>query len=167
MPTIRQVIESSKRCKAQLEQLGYIVPSNIGYEVSGRMTRCLGKFEINHATGERKIKINVHLPIESLDDTMIHELIHALYPRDGHGYEFHRVASKVNRAFGYSVSTYASQEESTALKSAMKEALGASAFVRIKCNKCGKIHEVSSRKKVATQWANYKCKCGGSLTKID
>lgn len=166
MATIREVLESSKRCKAQLEQLGYTLPKNLSYRVSGRMSRSLGICSENFRTNSFDIAINSTVPLEILDDTMIHEQIHAILGvKEGHGWRFQQLAQQVNRAYGYSVGTVASAKESAIMRSVRMERMASIPTVNLTCMDCNKTFTLPATKKAAKHPELYRCKCGGHLSK--
>ena len=162
--TMRDVNASAKRCQSQLEQLGYTVPTHTQYRISPRMTRALGNCAVKfNRMGEKLrvvISISKDLPVHLLDNTMIHEQIHAVLPvREGHGYRFQALAREVNRTYGYKVSTYASEEVSREV-SALRVENGSK--VQVACS-CGKTHIVTKQKasKIMSNPTQYGCRgCG-------
>ena len=78
--------------------------------------------------------------------TLVHEMIHAKYPKDGHGYLFLSEMNKINRLHNLGLSVYSSGV----------------AVVNYKyvCVECGLVHE---RTKAIKKYLLYKCKCGGKL----
>jgi len=164
--TMRDVQASAKKCREQLEQLGYIVPPITQYRISPRMTRvfgtCATKF---NRVGEKLrivISISKDVPVHLLDNTMIHEQIHAVLPvKEGHGYRFQALAREVNRAFGHKVSTYASRENSQEVNALRVEN---GSRVQISCE-CGKTYDFTKQKasRVMKNPYDYGCRvCGKS-----
>lgn len=146
-------------CKSQLEELGYTVPKQIKYETSNRMTRALGKcqWQYNRLTREitnLTIKLSNDLTPQIMPNTLMHELIHALYPLDGHGYQFHRVASQVNKAFGYHITTYASGESLEVIREVRQSKL-----VKVECTGCGATSMVKPNTKLYHGVMTGLCTC--------
>lgn len=164
--TLRDVKASALKCSKQLEELGYIVPRITKYRISPRMTRAFG----NCATranwlGEKSmvtISISKDLPLHLLDNTMIHEQIHAVLPvKVGHGYAFQSLARKVNVKFGYNVSTYASREETNEVN-AHRVVSGSKVTVNCSCGKQVITTKIKANRVISNPF-NYRCNgCGKS-----
>jgi hypothetical protein len=162
--TIRDVHASAKKCEQQLRDLGYIVPSVTQYRITSRMTRALGNCSSRQDFFGNKtrvvISLSADLPLSSLDNTMIHEQIHAVLPHGcGHGPKFQYVAKLVNRKYGYNVTTYASREET---QEVMANRVVSGTMVQINCS-CGAVTVTTKIKanKVLANPHGYGCrKCG-------
>lgn len=157
-----------KRCVGEFESIGIKVPSDIKYRVSGRMTKVLGNCSqtwnrLGMVT-DTTITLSRDLPVEMAHHTLAHELVHAIVGvRAGHGYEFKRLASEVNRKLGYNIGTYANAEEAQAIREVRASKINT---VTIKCNSCGSTSVVNSNRKAVRNLHLYKCRlCGGSLSK--
>lgn len=164
--TIRDVQASAKKCSEQLRDLGYQVPSITQYRITSRMTRALGNCASRQDYFGNKTKvvisISADLPLHILDNTMIHEQIHAVLPHgSGHGPKFQYLARLVNRKYGYNVSTYASKEETQEVNANRIEN---GTKVKINCS-CGAVSITTKVKanKVLTYPQRYTCnRCGNS-----
>lgn len=157
-----------KRCVGEFESIGIKVPSDIKYRVSGRMTKVLGNCsQTRNRLGmiiETTITLSRDLPVEIAHHTLAHELVHAVVGvKAGHGYEFKRLASEVNRKLGYKISTYANAEEAQAIREVRANKMNTTT---IKCDSCGATSVVNSNRKAVQCLHLYKCRrCGGSLSK--
>lgn len=162
---ITQVRQSGKLVENQFKALGYNVFPHIEYKCSARLTSALGNCKQQWSCGELVrvvITISQALPIETLNDTMAHEMVHAVAPRGAHhGPQFHRIASQINRTYGYTIQTRATSEEN-ALIGATRVNNGTHCTL-LCSNNCGRTHIVSKRSRYARTPQFYKCKCGGSL----
>lgn len=162
--TLRDLKASALKCSKQLEELGFIVPPITKYRISARMTRAFG----NCATranwlGEKSsvvISISKDLPLHLLDNTMIHEQMHAALPvKVGHGYAFQSLARKVNAKFGYNVSTYASREETVEVN-AHRLQTGSKVIVQCTCGKQVITTKIKANRVINNPF-NYRCNgCG-------
>jgi predicted SprT family Zn-dependent metalloprotease len=167
MLTLTQVKNTAKECTAQLNELGYKVPTDIQFRISPRMTRALGNCscKVNRFTGIETgyvIKISADMTSERLPETMMHELIHATVGvRAGHGWKFQSVGQVVNRKFGYHVSTYATSADAgvAEIRQVRAQRLGHT----VTCTSCGKTQTVTARHGIFQHPERYRCHCGGSL----
>lgn len=149
--TLIEVGKAVALAKEQLGHLGYTAPIRVNYRISNHMSRALGncrqRVDWNGLMVEITISINGDLPLEHLQGVAMHEYIHACMPiKEHHGYHFQKAARAVNVAYGYHVATYAGQEEVNALQAVQASKI---TLVPIVCDKCGYVHQVSTRKKVA------------------
>lgn len=145
-------------CTNQLKELGYDLPQ-IKYETSNRMTRALGKcqWRYNRLTGKVSditIKLSNDLTPQIMPNTLMHEMIHAIYPLDGHGYKFHMLGSKVNKAFGYAITTYASGESLEVIREVRQAKM-----TQIKCTSCGTISSINPNTKMYRNAMTGLCRC--------
>lgn len=159
MFTEKEYREAIKICKEQLAQLGYQVPSITQFKSTTRMSRANG----NHRWARDRhtkqvissiITLSQDLTREVMQDTLIHEMIHALYPLDGHGYEFQRMARLVNETYGYKIGTYASDAVSTVTRQAREARM-----VKIKCVGCGAISTLKPTSKTLKYALDGLCTC--------
>lgn len=159
-----QVLSTARECLTQLKALGYDTPVKVDYRVSNRLTRALGNCLEQRSLGtvvRLVITISADVPQHALKDVVMHELIHAVVGgRVHHGYQFQALARLVNSKYGYSVGTYASENEMEAV-SVVRASRGTHSIVH--CTKCGREQAVSTKSKVVRNIALYRCKCGGSL----
>lgn len=159
-----------KECTKELQAIGLNVPTMTKYRVSTRMTRAMGNCKIRSqrytgAVVELVVSISCDLSPKTGKDTLIHEMLHAIAsvefsPREGHGYNWQRLARMVNRAYGYNIQTYASEdkiEEVTPLRQARKS----NAYM-VTCN-CGFKQDITARHRIVRTQSTqgYKCPvCG-------
>lgn len=130
MITQQEYKELITTCSTQLRKLGYNVPAITTYRIAKRMSRNFGvcQHTTNRLTGAiKKIEIGISgdLTYAMAKETLMHEMIHALFPpTEKHGYNFQRIAREVNKEYGYHVATCASKEESrelTAIRQAKRQ----------------------------------------------
>lgn len=170
MFTEKEYKEAIKICKEQFAQLGYVVPSITQFKSTTRMTRANGnhRYRRNTVTGEvvhSIITLSQDLNKDIMGDTLMHEMIHALYPLDGHGYEFQRMARLVNKTYGYKIGTYANSEVSKVVREARQARL-----TRLQCNNCGTVYTLKPRSKILQHALLGLCTCthckGKEFTKV-
>lgn len=139
-----------RECIAELESIGLQLPYGIQYKVSPRMTRkfgqCAQRYNRLGAVEQTIITISMDLPESVGKETIMHEMVHALVGnRAGHGYEFHAMARRINRALGYDIRTKASPEESKAVRE-VRACKPQAQKVKLICG-CGQEYLVSPRSK--------------------
>lgn len=108
-----------ERCCDMLAEIG-IDPHRekcTSVTVSKRMTRCYGNCTWNKQTKSYSIKISFRLldenvPEHTVEDTMIHEILHGITPGAHHGGEWLRLAAVVQHKLGYNIKRRASSAES-------------------------------------------------------
>lgn len=101
------------------------------------------------------------IPLSSLKNTLIHELLHTCPGCANHGAQWKRLAERVNRAYGYGIQRAATSEE---------KGVPAAGRVQAKycfvCTTCGQEIERIRRSKFTENYTRYRCgKCGGSFRK--
>lgn len=145
-------------CTTQLKELGYELPY-IHYETSNRMTRALGKCQwiYSRSTGKVSnitIKLSNDLTSKIMPNTLMHEMIHALYPLDKHGGRFQMLAYKVNKAFGYHITTYASGESLEVIREVRQ-----AKQVTVACVGCGTQTSLNPNTKLYRNAMMGLCRC--------
>lgn len=126
-----------RTCCDKLESIGIHIPIENMREltISTRMTGSLGKCIYSTKDGWFKIRLSFLLfgndvPLEQVENTMIHELLHAVTQGDHHGGMWLQYANKVKRELGYDIQRCASREEYFAFPSSKYQC---------RCKKCGKV----------------------------
>lgn len=158
---LKQVV---KTCTQQLNEMGVSVPTMLQYRVSGRLTRALGncaeRRRFDGTIVSLVITISKDLPLSIAPNTVMHELIHAVVgARAGHGPIFHSMAGRVNRAYGYNISTYADPTSSAIIREVRASKTGHS----VTCTSCGNSRAITASQKIFKHPEFYRCRCGGTL----
>lgn len=93
------------------------LPRFVNIQWSNRLTRVAGQcaVKIRRKNGLKEyeffIKLSTHynerFPNE-LKKTIVHEMIHVLYPNEGHGYNFKREMHRINKEFNLDITVYSS-----------------------------------------------------------
>lgn len=115
------------------------LPRFVNIQWSNRLTRVAGNCTvetIRRKNGTREyefsIKLSTHyherFPNE-LKKTIVHEMIHVLYPEEGHGYNFKREMHRINKEFNLDIAVYSSGR--------------AKVCYIYKCKGCGKEYETT------------------------
>lgn len=128
--------------------------SNIEVVWSNRMTRTAGTYKRKmdrklHAVLFEKITLSepYHKKYpEEIRATLVHEMIHAKYPKDCHGSSFKAEMERLNREFNLGITVYSSGP--------------AVINYHYICKECGTIFE---RTNAISNYHLYKCNCGGKL----
>lgn len=158
MFTKQELQDAIALCTKQLNELGYELPY-IHYETSNRMSRALGKCQWIYSRSTKKvtnitIKLSNDLTPKIMPNTLMHEMIHAIYPLDKHGGRFKMLANKVNKAFGYHVETYASGESLETIKAVRRAKM-----VEIECVGCGLKSLIKPNTKLYVNVMSGLCTC--------
>ena len=161
MFTQKELNDAIALCKSQLKELGYEVPSITQYRTTNRMTRVLGNCATSYSRSLRQftsiiITLSNDLTPKIMPNTLMHEMIHAIYPFDKHGYQFQKVAHEVNQAFGYHISTYASGESKDIIREVRQEK---NKIVTLECVNCGIQSILSPRSRTINNALNGLCRC--------
>lgn len=136
--------------------------------VSNKMTRNLGVCEWNTATGKAKIKISYSLvdekyPRNLRQATLIHELLHAYFPKEHHGGRWSKFAKVISQNTEYNIKRLADGEETRALQEVREN----NYKYKVVCERCGrevKKMRICSIIKYPHLW---RCgKCGGEFKRV-
>lgn len=136
---MRNIHELYHTCCDKLDSIG-IHPSRLNCRklvVSNRLTACWGKCKsVFGLSPYYIITISSRLMEDAADpsaaeETMIHELLHAIYPYDHHGGQWALAAGKVQQTLGYNITRTSSYEDMNIIEPEHK--------YEMRCKKCGKI----------------------------
>lgn len=138
-----------------LHGLGYDVPETT-IKLNGRLSVAYGIYYTNLM----EIEINKRYFLYSKDDvvinTIIHELIHAMYPECDHDGDWKRVADEVSEKTIYKIQEKGNDEDDDYLPICAK--------YKLVCNKCGNTEYHVSKKnhdvRVALEHRLYHARCG-------
>ena len=153
--------EFSKACY-QLEtagiKIGTVTKVSINTRATNRWGRCVTR------NGKSEIEIS-DLLFQSTNDgliqTIIHELLHTIAPKDHHGGQWAVNADKMNRLYGYRIKNGDSFADVGVEENIREER----AKYKIVCDKCGHVFTYQRAGKVVQHPEFYKCGCGGKLHK--
>lgn len=128
--------------------------NKIEVKFSERMTSSAGSYrrKMNRYTGVIVSEVITlsspyHRKYENeIMQTLVHEMIHAKYPSDGHGYLFLMEMNKINREYNLGIREHSS-------------GVAVVNFQYI-CADCGNAYD---RTRAMKNYHLYKCKCGGKL----
>lgn len=91
------------------------LPTLVAVQWSTRMTSGAGicEYKRGRTPGGYDFTIKLSVPYHNrypteVVDTLVHEMIHVLLPREGHGRGFHRVKDALNAKFGFNLAVYSS-----------------------------------------------------------
>ena len=101
-------------------------------------------------------------PESSCMQTLCHELIHTCRGCGDHGSIFKKYADILNRRYGYNIQRTNTAEE----MGVQKKEIQKTAKYILKCSKCGAEIARSRYSNAIAMPSHYRCRCGGSLTRI-
>lgn len=159
MFTQKELNDAIVLCKSQLKELGYDVPSITQYKTTNRMTRALGNCATRtiRATNQLTsciITLSNDMTAKIMPTTLMHEMIHTIYPHDGHGYYFQSLARKVNKAYGYDVDVKAVGESRDVIREVRQAKM-----TQIACSGCGTISSINPNTKLYRNAMSGLCTC--------
>lgn len=163
---MRNLDKVARECMAELDAIGIKYGRVVCFEVNtrtkkrwGQCKKVPGGFAIN--ISERLLRDDT--PIQSLKNTVMHELLHTCKNAFNHKTEWKRLAAKVNQHYNYEIKRVSSSEEK-----------GVESEVQLKeikhkfiCMGCG-MEILRMRESRFTKNHNrYICgKCGGKFKKV-
>lgn len=163
---MRNLDKVAKECMSELDAIGIKYGRVVSFEVNTRAKKRWG--QCKKVPGGFAINISASLlrddtPIESLKNTVIHELLHTCKNAFNHKTEWKRLAAKVNRHYNYGIKRTSSSEE----KGVEEKAQPREIKHKFICKGCGmevlRIRESNFTK----NHERYACgKCGGKFEKV-
>lgn len=166
---MRDLQKYAIECMEELDNIGIEYGNVIDITVNTRAKKRWGQCK---ALGNGNFSINISAflldestDVEGLKNTIIHELLHTCKGCLNHGTEWKRLASIVNRAYGYNIKRTSSAEEKgcTCVPDNTKVR---SIKHKLVCNKCGHVFIRYRDSKFTRMPGNFLCGCGGTITKI-
>lgn len=134
----------ARECLAEVTAAGITPGKILGFSANNRLTACHGKTKCQRTKGTWDYTFTIEIagfllndacPLESLKNTVIHEILHTCEGCQNHGATWQRHARTINRKYGYSISTYADEKEIAATAQARLKA-NPPKYTTV-CNKCG------------------------------
>jgi predicted SprT family Zn-dependent metalloprotease len=158
----REFKKSVEKCKEIITACGFTLPTKIEYKLNYRFTAKFGQCKLQHSTQKYTIDIagkyfEAYLEagqVKEMEDTILHEMCHALPDGMTHGYGWTKYTKVINSKFGYNIQERATHDSIS--RSALDTAI-------LLCDKCGRKHIITKRMKAYKNPQNYKCVCGGKL----
>lgn len=111
---MRDLQQIAQICFRELEALGIVCGSVQAFRVNTRAKRRWGLCKIlpgGYQIEIAAVLLREDIPLASLKDTIIHELLHTCPGCANHGAQWKALADKVNRAYGYNIRRLASPAE--------------------------------------------------------
>lgn len=153
-----------KSCENKLDNLNIpygnvieIVPNTRAKKRWGQCVRTNGVYKININAG----LLNENEPLEALECTVLHELLHTVNGCFNHGDKWQNLANKVNRTYGYNIKRCSSAAE----KGVSDSICGSREEYKIavKCTSCNSVWKYKRNSKTveACRYNRAKCSCGG------
>ena len=155
----------ASECIRELAAIGISCGNVLVFSVNTRAKKRWGMckqvpngFEIEIAA----VLLQDAVPLVSLKNTIIHELLHTCPDCGNHGPAWKRLADRVNRAYGYGIRRLSSAEEK-----GVAGVGGGQVRYRFVCKDCGQVVERMRSSKFTRNYTRYRCgKCGGCFRKI-
>lgn len=165
-------------CMGMMDEIGIDYGNIVGVKVNTRAKKrwgqCCRKFVGRDAYGNPKyehtidiseILLDERVPLESLQNTIIHEILHTCPGCSNHGPEWKKRAEKVKKELGYNIKRCSGNQEKGISDAVNKEYVKVKYAVR--CKKCGR--EVGKLRMcgVIKYPQNWRCGvCGGEFERI-
>ncbi len=165
---MRDLYEHASRCMKMLDDISIEYGNVISWDVN---TRAKSRWGQCRRVGRRVFKINISSelldeknPVESLEDTILHELLHTVEGCHGHKGKWKDVAELVNRSYGYNIKRSSTAEEKGVKYT--QEPVMSYRYI-CKCEKCGQTIHRQRKSKFVKRLSMYKCGiCGGEFKLI-
>ena len=174
----QKIVDKLYRYRDELIEYGFTVYP-ISVKFNSRKYKVYGTCYCNRRTETATIEISNILvkegSEESIKETLLHELIHAMpyCMLNHHGAKFEEIARKVNILYNTKIGTYASKDVYDDIRSVVEENVTSHQKTYIcHCAKCGatwNYHKMTRFVKAVIMDGakNYRCKCGGVEFYID
>ena len=146
---MRDLQEVFQNCIMLMDEIGMdygmITEVKVNKRAKNRWGQCRHKFVGTDAYGNPKyvnsiniseILLDERVPLEALQNTIIHEILHTCPGCDNHGYEWKRRAMKVRKELGYNIKTCDSSKDKGVSNEVTREYVKPKYIVR--CTKCGR-----------------------------
>ena len=137
---------------------GEIVTVRVNKRIKRSWGRCIRKDGVFSIELSPKI-LDDYVPDKSLEEVLLHELLHTCKGCFNHGTTWKRKAEILNNRYGYNIKRTSSYEEYGVDRN-VAENHPKYSIICCKCNSVGYRWRACG---VVTHPENYKCKCGGSL----
>lgn len=155
-------------CEKYVGECGYNPLDVTDVIISNKMTRNLGVCEWDTRTGKSKIKISYSLvdkkyPRKLRQATLIHELLHAYFPKEHHKGRWSKFAKVISQNTDYNIERLADSEELSALQTVRKNDYK---YVVV-CERCGREVKKTRMCSIVRYPQNWRCgKCGGTFKRV-
>lgn len=165
---MKDLMAIASECMVMLDDLnieyGNITKWEVNTRAKNRWGQCRklpnGDFSINISS----VLLEDDVDIQSVETTVLHELLHSVKGVKGHGPEWKRLADKVNKAYGYNIKRCTSSEEKGIAPIQTTPKTVKHKFV---CTDCGQTIERLKESKFTKDYNKYRCGvCHGKFEKI-
>lgn len=153
---------------------GYIKSVTVNTRAKGRWGQCRSEFKgwnvygdptYSHTINISSILLDERTPLEALQSTIIHEILHTCPGCQNHGRNWEWRAEKVKRELGYKINVAESADDKAISSEVIKDYNKPK--YKVRCKKCGR--EVGKYRmcKIIKYPENWRCgKCGGDFERI-
>lgn len=164
---MRELNEVVAQCKAELDAIGIRYGCVLQFTVNTRAKHRWG--QCKKVPGGYIINISRRLlgedvPLDSLKNTVIHELLHTCKNGYGHKGAWKRLADRVNTAYGYNIKRCSSEEDKgvEAETEPAKEPK-----YRLVCEGCNTVFERYRASRLTKNPEKFRCGiCGGIIRRL-
>ena len=153
---------------------GNITDVVINTRAKRRWGQCKARFAGRNAFGDpvytyeisvSLVLLDEKVPVEGLQNTLIHEIIHTCPGCLNHGSEWKRRADKVRRELGYDIKRTNTLEEK-GVSNSIYATYDIKPKYIVRCNKCGKEIGRYKMSNLIKYPRIYSCTCGGDFTRV-
>lgn len=165
---MKDLFEVAEKCMVMLDDLGIEYGYILKWEINTRAKQRWG--QCKRVVGGYTINISSRLLADdvsdkSVEDTVLHELIHTVDGCFNHGEKWKRIASQVNYAYGYNIKRCSSAEEKGIVEITEKQPKAIKHQFKCKC--CGKVYSRTRESNFTKNWKDYRCGvCNGEFDKL-
>ena len=154
---------------------GTITEVTVNHRAKKRWGQCKGSFAGYASNGERRYTYSINIseilldervPIESLQNTVIHEILHTCPGCQNHGPEWKRRADKVKKELGYNIKRCTNAAEKGISETVTERYYDPDKY-KVRCKKCGKVIGKSRMCNLVKYPQTYvHTKCNGTFERI-
>ncbi|MBR1483454.1 MAG: SprT-like domain-containing protein [Ruminococcus sp.] len=162
---MHDLMKYAAECMAELDRLGIRYAKNLRFTVNTRAKTRLGQCKKRGDQYEIEIShllLDDRTPVESLKNTLHHELLHSCYGCMKHTGRWKAYAERVSAAYGYHIRRVAGREDRELPDELMPEAK-----YMVRCESCGAEFGRTKLSAVIQHPERYRCgKCRGQLRRV-
>lgn len=158
--------ELINKCETMVSDCGFTLPY-IEYKLNNRLHRALGqctkKSSTHYIIELSEIFFNKyieHNELDKIENTLLHEMVHALPKCMNHGVYWQTYSDKIGTKFGYEIDRVATVDN------VIQEVKEEKAKYVTECSCCNRLNYYYRKPKLWDNMDRYSCgKCGGKINK--
>lgn len=164
--------KAARYCMKELDKMGIPYQKSVRFEVNTTALSRWGRFEPGRSGGTISISailLDDRVPYRSLEQTVMHELLHTVPGCLNHGAKWKCLAERVNERLGFAISRTSSAEDlglpaELALVQEVRREMREPYRYLLRCRQCGHEGYYKRRSRAITHPEFYRCSiCGGDL----